>query len=147
MAANILARRYPGWNQASPWFPVALDVPKGRVVFQRGRLRVHLAALSWTLTYIVIVWALVCVGLAFDQSSVLALGLAVAWIAVPRNVLRVGSKVTVSRRLGMKIVGFGAARAAAMWPSMLRRRTRLDRGRSAASPDRRSICLRERSRS
>ncbi|HEX3087824.1 MAG TPA: hypothetical protein VHQ23_04165 [Ilumatobacteraceae bacterium] len=110
MAANILARRYPGWNQASPWFPVALDVPKGRVVFQRGRLRVHLAALSWTLTYIVIVWALVCVGLAFDQSSVLALGLAVAWIAVPRNVLRVGSKVTVSRRLGMKIVGFGAAR-------------------------------------
>jgi hypothetical protein len=61
-------------------------------------------------TFILIVWALVCVGLAFDQSSVLALGLAVAWIAVPRDVLRVGAKAVVSRRLGMRIVGFGAAR-------------------------------------
>ena len=110
MAVIILSRRYPGWNQPSPWFPVALDVPKGRVVFQRGRLRVHLTALSWMLTYTLIVWALVCVGLAFDQSSVLALGLAVAWIAVPRDVLRIGSKAVVSRRIGMKIVGFGAAR-------------------------------------
>jgi len=64
------------------------------------------------LTYVLLVWALVCVGLAFDQSSVLGLGLAVAWIAVPRDILHVGSKTIVSRRLGMRIVGFGAARGA-----------------------------------